>query len=190
MEAPTAGSVILAGILLKLGTYGFLRFSIPLFPYASILFTPLIETLSILAIIYSCTSLRMNYACMPPAEPYPRSTFLSFTLQVRSEFYRLPDATSMRRCAYHVVQGVHVALQLGWGRVLLLSALLEHVAHAHCVRIAVVQDAGRHLAVTAPASGLLLSHIYFFFLVPTIESNVMQGCTLEETGQLEQVLTW
>lgn len=42
VEAPTAGSVILAGILLKLGTYGFLRFSIPLFPYASMYFTPLI----------------------------------------------------------------------------------------------------------------------------------------------------
>ena len=59
VEAPTAGSVILAGILLKLGTYGFLRFSIPLFPYASIYFTPLVQTLSILAIIYSSlTTLR------------------------------------------------------------------------------------------------------------------------------------
>jgi proton-translocating NADH-quinone oxidoreductase chain M len=59
VEAPTAGSVILAGILLKLGTYGFLRFSIPLFPYASIYFTPLIYTMSIIAIIYtSLTTLR------------------------------------------------------------------------------------------------------------------------------------
>lgn len=59
VEAPTAGSVILAGILLKLGTYGLLRFSIPLFPYASIYFTPLVQTLSILAIIYSSlTTLR------------------------------------------------------------------------------------------------------------------------------------
>lgn len=59
VEAPTAGSVLLAGILLKLGTYGFIRFSIPLFPEASLYFTPLIYTLSVLAIIYtSLTTLR------------------------------------------------------------------------------------------------------------------------------------
>ena len=59
VEAPTAGSVILAGILLKLGGYGFLRFSLPIFPYASIYFTPLIYTMSVIAIIYtSLTTLR------------------------------------------------------------------------------------------------------------------------------------
>jgi len=59
VEAPTAGSVILAGILLKLGTYGFLRFSIPLFPEASLFFTPLIYTMSLLAILYaSLTTIR------------------------------------------------------------------------------------------------------------------------------------
>nr|YP_009511857.1 NADH dehydrogenase subunit 4 [Gracilaria gracilis]AXI97734.1 NADH dehydrogenase subunit 4 [Gracilaria gracilis] len=58
-EAPTAGSVILAGVLLKMGGYGFLRFSIPMFPEASIFFTPLIFTLSIIAILYaSLTTLR------------------------------------------------------------------------------------------------------------------------------------
>ena len=58
-EAPTAGSVILAGILLKIGGYGFIRFSIPLFPMATIYFTPLIYTLSLLAAIYaSLTTLR------------------------------------------------------------------------------------------------------------------------------------
>ncbi len=53
VEAPTAGSVILAGILLKMGGYGFLRFSIPMFPSASHTFTPLIFTLSIIAIVYT-----------------------------------------------------------------------------------------------------------------------------------------
>jgi NADH-quinone oxidoreductase subunit M len=53
VEAPTAGSVILAGILLKLGGYGFVRFSLPMFPLASHFFTPLIFTLSVIAVIYT-----------------------------------------------------------------------------------------------------------------------------------------
>jgi proton-translocating NADH-quinone oxidoreductase chain M len=58
-EAPTAGSVILAGILLKMGGYGFLRFSLPMFPLATIYFTPLIFVLSLIATIYaSLTTLR------------------------------------------------------------------------------------------------------------------------------------
>jgi proton-translocating NADH-quinone oxidoreductase chain M len=52
-EAPTSGSVILAGILLKLGGYGFLRFSIGLFPEASAFFTPLIYTISIFGVVYA-----------------------------------------------------------------------------------------------------------------------------------------
>ena len=53
VEAPTAGSVILAAILLKLGGYGFLRFSLPMFPEASQHFAPLIYALSVVAIIYT-----------------------------------------------------------------------------------------------------------------------------------------
>ena len=53
VEAPTAGSVILAAILLKMGGYGFLRFSLPMFPVASHEFAPLIFTLSVVAIIYT-----------------------------------------------------------------------------------------------------------------------------------------
>jgi NADH-quinone oxidoreductase subunit M len=52
VEAPTAGSVILAGILLKLGGYGFIRFAVPLFPDAAQTFAPLIIVLSLIAIIY------------------------------------------------------------------------------------------------------------------------------------------
>lgn len=61
VEAPTAGSVILAGILLKLGSYGFLRFSLGLFPLASVYFTPFIFTLSLLGVVYtSLTAIRQT----------------------------------------------------------------------------------------------------------------------------------
>ena len=52
VEAPTAGSIILAGILIKMGAYGFLRFSLPFFPDAAVAWTPAIMTLSVIAIIY------------------------------------------------------------------------------------------------------------------------------------------
>jgi NADH-quinone oxidoreductase subunit M len=53
VEAPTAGSVVLAGVLLKMGGYGFLRFSLPMFPHASQFFTPLVFALSVIAVIYT-----------------------------------------------------------------------------------------------------------------------------------------
>lgn len=53
VEAPTAGSVILAGVLLKMGGYGFLRFSLPMFPEASEFFTPMVMGLSVIAVIYT-----------------------------------------------------------------------------------------------------------------------------------------
>ncbi len=53
VEAPTAGSVILAGVLLKMGGYGFMRFSLPMFPDASAFFTPMVFALSAIAIVYT-----------------------------------------------------------------------------------------------------------------------------------------
>ena len=53
VEAPTAGSVILAGVLLKMGAYGFLRFSVPMLPDAAQYFAPFIYTLSVIAVIYT-----------------------------------------------------------------------------------------------------------------------------------------
>jgi len=52
VEAPTAGSVILAGVLLKMGTYGFVRFALPLFPVASVQFAPVMFTLAVIGILY------------------------------------------------------------------------------------------------------------------------------------------
>lgn len=61
VEAPVAGSVLLAGILIKLGAYGFIRFSLPLLPEASAYFAPLVFTMAALAIIYaSLTTLRQT----------------------------------------------------------------------------------------------------------------------------------
>jgi proton-translocating NADH-quinone oxidoreductase chain M len=61
VEAPTAGSVILAGVLLKLGTYGFVRFSLPLFPQASFFFAPLVYSVSVIGIIFtSFTAIRQT----------------------------------------------------------------------------------------------------------------------------------
>jgi NADH-quinone oxidoreductase subunit M len=53
VEAPTAGSVILAGVLLKMGTYGFIRFSLPLFPQATVEAVPWVATLAIIGIVYA-----------------------------------------------------------------------------------------------------------------------------------------
>ncbi len=53
VEAPTAGSVILAGVLLKMGAYGFLRFSVPMLPQASATFAPLMFALGVIAVIYT-----------------------------------------------------------------------------------------------------------------------------------------
>jgi proton-translocating NADH-quinone oxidoreductase chain M len=61
VEAPTVGSVLLAGILLKLGVYGFLRFSLTLFPEASFFFSPLVYLLSLIGILYaSMTAIRQT----------------------------------------------------------------------------------------------------------------------------------
>lgn len=61
VEAPTGGSVILAGILLKLGSYGFIRYSLPVFPTASKFFAPLVITLGVIGVLYtSLTAIRQT----------------------------------------------------------------------------------------------------------------------------------
>ncbi len=61
VEAPTAGSVILAGVMLKMGTYGFMKLGFPLFPDATHVFTPLLMTLAVVSIVYgACLALVQN----------------------------------------------------------------------------------------------------------------------------------
>ena len=81
VEAPTAGSVLLAAILLKLAGYGFIRFSLGLFPVASEIFTPLIYILSIIAIIFtsfieSSIGLFPGYLDDPEQRTMGRSNFI------------------------------------------------------------------------------------------------------------------
>jgi NADH-quinone oxidoreductase subunit M len=79
VEAPTAGSVILAGVLLKMGTYGFLRFSMPLFPQATREFTPWLMGLCIIGVIYGAL-VAMMQKDMKKLVAYSSVSHLGFTM--------------------------------------------------------------------------------------------------------------
>lgn len=100
VEAPTAGSVILAGILLKLGGYGFIRFSLPMFPLASADFAPFIFTLSVVAIIYT-----------------------SLVAMVQEDMKKLIAYSSVAHMAY-VTMGIFAANEQG-----LQGAILQMLSH-------------------------------------------------------------
>jgi NADH-quinone oxidoreductase subunit M len=79
VEAPTAGSVILAGVLLKMGTYGFLRFAMPLFPDAALVLTPVIIALAVIGIIYgACVA--MMQADLKKLVAYSSVSHLGFVM--------------------------------------------------------------------------------------------------------------
>jgi NADH-quinone oxidoreductase subunit M len=79
VEAPTAGSVILAGILLKMGTYGFLRFAIPLFPEATVVTAPFIIALAVIGIIYGAL-VAMMQADLKKLVAYSSISHLGFVM--------------------------------------------------------------------------------------------------------------
>ncbi len=79
VEAPTAGSVILAGVLLKMGTYGFLRFCLPLFPAASVELAPFMATLAIIGIIYGAL-VAMSQKDMKKLVAYSSVSHLGFVM--------------------------------------------------------------------------------------------------------------
>ncbi|OAY63201.1 NADH-ubiquinone oxidoreductase chain 4 [Ananas comosus] len=92
VEAPTAGSVILAGIPSKLGTHGFLRFSIPMFPEATLRSTPFIYTLSAIAIIYtpSTTSRQIDLKKIIAYSPVAHMNLVTIGMSSRAAAVRSP----------------------------------------------------------------------------------------------------
>jgi len=116
VEAPTAGSVILAGVLLKLGTYGFIRFSLPLFPEASFYFSPFVYIMASVGIVYT-----------------------SFTAIRQSDFKRIIAYTSVAHMNL-VILGIFSFNVIGIEGALLQSLSHGFVASALFLIIGVVYD--------------------------------------------------
>jgi proton-translocating NADH-quinone oxidoreductase chain M len=148
VEAPTAGSVILAGVLLKLGTYGFIRFSLPLFPKASFFFTPLIYTVAVVGIIYT-----------------------SFTAIRQTDFKRIIAYTSIAHMNL-VILGIFSFNHIGIEGAILQSLSHGFVASALFLSIGIVYDRYRTrivsyyggLAIVMP----LYAIVFLFFTLANI----------------------
>jgi len=148
VEAPTAGSVILAGILLKLGSYGFLRFSLPLFPLASLFFTPLVYTIAVISVI-----------------------FTSFTAIRQTDFKRIIAYTSIAHMNL-VIIGIFSFNIIGLEGSILQSLSHGFVASALFLIIGVVYDRHR-TRIVQYYGGLALimpiySSIFLFFTMANI----------------------
>ena len=148
VEAPTAGSVILAGILLKLGSYGFIRFSLPLFPKASFFFTPLVYAVATIGIIYT-----------------------SFTAIRQSDFKRIIAYTSIAHMNL-VILGIFSFNTIGIEGALLQSLSHGFVASALFLIIGVVYDR-YHTRLIQYYGGLastmpIYSSIFLFFTMANI----------------------
>lgn len=131
VEAPTAGSVILAGIPLKLGTYGFFRFSIPMFPEATLRSTPFIYTPSAIAIIYtpSTTSRQIDLKKIIAYSPVAHMNLVTIGMSSRAAAVRSPILSSEHTSkAKTCVPGVRPINLLAMGE------KTEHVAKKASIR--------------------------------------------------------
>jgi len=148
VEAPTSGSVILAGVLLKLGSYGFLRFTLPLLPTASFFFTPLVYTIGVTSIIYT-----------------------SFTAIRQTDFKRIVAYTSIAHMNL-VVIGIFSFNVLGLEGSILQSLSHGFVASALFLIIGIVYDRHR-TRIVQYYGGLssvmpMYSFIFLFFTMANI----------------------
>ena len=148
VEAPTAGSVILAGVLLKLGTYGFIRYSIPLFPNASFFFTPFVYMISVIGIIYT-----------------------SFTAIRQSDFKRIIAYTSIAHMNL-VILGIFSFNGIGLEGAIFQSLSHGFVASALFLVIGIVYDR-YHTRVVKYYSGLAsVMPIYIFIFLFFTMANI------------------
>jgi proton-translocating NADH-quinone oxidoreductase chain M len=175
VEAPTGGSVILAGILLKLGTYGFLRFSLPLFPQASFFFTPLVYTIAVIGIIYT-----------------------SFTAIRQTDFKRIIAYTSIAHMNL-VILGIFSFNNIGIDGAILQSLSHGFVASALFLVIGVVYDRYRTRLVQyygglASVMPIYISIFLFFTLAnisfPTTSSFVGEFLILVGSFKVNTTVTF
>mgnify|MGYP001571527111 CR=1 FL=1 len=152
VEAPTAGSVLLAGVLLKLGTYGFIRFSLPLFPNASFFFTPLVYTISAIGIVYT-----------------------SFTAIRQTDFKRIIAYTSIAHMNL-VMLGIFSFNNIGLEGAIFQSLSHGFVASALFIVISIVYDRYRTRLVQYYGGLASVMPIYIFiFLVFTLANIGFPG---------------
>jgi proton-translocating NADH-quinone oxidoreductase chain M len=148
VEAPTAGSVILAGVLLKLGTYGFIRFSLPLFPQASFFFTPLVYTIAVMGIVYT-----------------------SFTAIRQTDFKRIIAYTSIAHMNV-VILGIFSFNNIGIEGAILQSLSHGFVASALFLVIGVVYDRYRTRLVQYYGGLASVMPIYIFLFLFFTLANI------------------
>lgn len=159
VEAPTAGSVILAGVLLKLGTYGFIRFSLPLFPKASFFFTPFVYSVAVIGIIYT-----------------------SFTAIRQTDFKRIVAYTSIAHMNL-VILGIFSFNTIGIEGAVLQSLSHGFVASALFLIIGVVYDRYRTRIVQYYGGLASVMPIYIFIFLFFTMANISFPGTSSFVGE-------
>ena len=159
VEAPSAGSVILAGILLKLETYGLIRFSLPLFPQASFFFTPLVYTIAVIGIVYT-----------------------SFTAIRQTDFKRIIAYTSIAHMNL-VILGIFSFNNIGIDGAILQSLSHGFVASALFLIIGVVYDRYRTRLVQYYGGLASVMPIYTFIFLFFTLANISFPTTSSFVGE-------
>ena len=160
VEAPTAGSVILAGILLKMGTYGFIRFAMPLFPTASDYFAPAICTLAVIGIIYGAL-VAMVQPDMKKLVAYSSVSHLGY---VMLGLFSLSAVTGFSGGVYGITGGIYQMLShgLSTGCLFLIVGMLYERRHTRLIE--------KFGGITSKVPVLA-----FFFMIATLSSIGLPG---------------